>query len=218
MLYVEPPFELGQTLRGKDDNDNLINKEILGKIFMFPAQNTYLPRDGKTRRVGKPIYAVALRNESGATLYGKRVALCTATAGYAPVTSVDGYAAGAVAKDNVVIIDEFLATAGVADDDIFWGIISGPVHVLLPLAGADFNGDFAVGAAVVNSTGTTTGATTSGRISNVVFTAATAGNTSNGYDGFRMGRNMLGIALSAATTQQTTAGQQLLIDARIRWR
>lgn len=222
MLYVDPPIPLGHTLKGTDPSNSsvLINSERLGQVFLHQASNRTdgLPGTALGRRCGKPVIAVLLRNEAGFALLGKRVALCkSGTAGFGLITAVDGYAAGAVSSPNCVIVDEFLPSAGCADDDIFWGIIGGPVNVLLPLVGADMAGGFAVGDPVVASTGTTTGATTSGRVGNVSFTAATAGNTSNGFDGFRMARNLLGTALSAATSQQTTAGQQLLIDARIQW-
>ena len=62
------------------------------------------------------------------------------------------------------------------------------------------------------SPGDTTGATTSGRVSNVTVTAATAGNTLNGYDGFKMAYAVLGRAMSARTTGETTAGTDLLVD------
>lgn len=210
------PFPLGQTLRGTDDDGALINNEVLGSIHFFYAveRGAADNRGNKTRRVGKKIKAIALRNNSGATLYGKRVAILGSTAGYSGITTVIGYAA-TLALKGVVIIDEFLATSGVADKDIFWGIIEGPVTVLTPvIAGADFNGDIAVGAQLVAATGTTTGATSCGRVSNVTFTAATAGNTSNGFDGFKMAANLIGSALSARTTGETAA--DLLINAAIK--
>lgn len=221
MIYMDPPMGLGATLKGTDPQDStrLINSDRLGQVFYHAAKraDTQVPGANKTRRSGKGVLAVLLRNEAGFALLGKRVALCKATAGYSLVTAVDGYAAGAIASPNCVIVDEFLPSTGCPDDDIFWGVIGGPVHVLLPLVGADMASGFAVGDPVVASTGTTTGVTTSGRVGNVSFTAATAGNTSNGFDGFRMARNLLGVAMSAVTSQQTTAGQQILIDARIRW-
>lgn len=209
MLYVEPPFALGETLKGKDADNNLINTEILGKPFYFP----HAVSTSKARPHGRGIVAVALRNVSGLTMLGKRVVKLSAIAGYDQITAFDGYAAGGVANGLHAILDPNLSSAGVVDDDIAWCIVRGPCLVLVPLAGADFNGDIALGAELVNSTGTTSGATTSGRLSNVVFTAATAGNTSNGFDGFKMAARLIGFALSAKTTAQTTAGQDILIEA-----
>jgi hypothetical protein len=46
----------------------------------------------------------------------------------------------------------------------------------------------------------------------VTFTAATAANTLNGFDGFKMAYGVLGRAMSARTTGETTAGTKILVD------
>jgi hypothetical protein len=211
MKFVEPLFGLGTTLSGTDDDGNLINDEALGTIYEFPSRDLSSSgiRGNKTRLTDRPIVAVALRNESGLTLYGKRVAKLTETAGYSLLESVDGYAAE-LADGNVVIIDEFLETDGVADDDIFWGIISGPVTVLTSTVGADFNGDIAVGSPLVAGTGSTTGNSTSGRVSNVTLAGQTAATAA-----FSMAHNLVGVALSAKTTGNTAA--DLLINAKLQY-
>ncbi|MGH7127132.1 MAG: hypothetical protein ACREIV_01095 [Planctomycetaceae bacterium] len=215
MIKTGLPFELGETLQGTDDDANLINDSWLGQVFEVPASrlgNTTI-RGSKARRTGKPLQVIALRNESGQTLFGKRLARLTRTAGYSLVESVDGYAA-TLAEKHVIIIDEFLSTDGVADNDIFWGLFSGTVTGLTPESGASFNGDIVVGGQLVAATAATTGTSVAGRFSNVTFTAATAGNTSNGFDGFRMAANMVGVALSARTTGETNS--DLLIHAVIK--
>ena len=211
MKYVDPPFGLGETLSGKDSDSNLINSEVLGKVFEFPANDLSVSsiRGTKSRRTGRTVKAVALRNESGIKLYGKRLARLTRTAGYSIVESVDGYAA-VLAEKLIVVIDEFLATDGVADDDIFWGIIEGPVIVLTPnLAGADFNGVFSVGDELVAATGTTTGTSLVGRISNVTLVGQTG--TTEAYNAARW---TVGTAMSAATTGNTDSN--MLINACIK--
>lgn len=223
-MYLEnPPFELGETLDGTaSDGTTLINGHLLGTIFEFPAKTVGAAdnRGNKSRYSGKTIKAICLRNTSGIRLYGKRIGVINqaAAAGYDGMHVCDGYAAGGVGnRSQIVVIDEYLASTGVADDDLFWGIIAGPVKVLVPAVGADFNGDIAVGNLLVNSTGTTSQSLTqSGRVSNVTLTAATAGNTLNGYNGFQMAANAVGWALSARTTQESTAGTDVLINACIR--
>ncbi len=212
MLYCEPPFELGDTLQGSVSGagSTLMNDHWLGQVFFFPPKGT---SGNKKRPTGKGVYAIALRNEAGFALLPKRIALLTATAGYSLAQSVNGYAGGAYASKNCVFVDPYLPAAGVADDDIFWGIIGGPTTVLLPMTGADFKGDIVVGSFLVASTGTTTGATTSGRIANVTIANATAAQ-----DALDNGLAVLARALSAATTAQTTAGQELLVDACVRWK
>lgn len=214
------PFGLGETLSGKDADGNLINKHWLGMIAEFPvaASTANDNRGNKARLVGKTIRAVVLRNESGQTLYGGKVARLTATAGYSLITSVDGYMAGGVAVANPIVIDDRLATNGVADDDLFWGVFSGPqaLSTAIGTGSGDHERAIAVGDSLVNATGTTITATTSGRVTLPIFTAATAGNTSNGYDAFRFSNNLIGVALSAATTAQTNTA--ILVDTRIRFR
>lgn len=212
MIFVNPPFELGETLQGSVSGagSTLMNDHLLGQVFFFPPKGTGTNRK---RPTGKGVYAVALRNEAGIALLPKRIALLTKTAGYSLVTSVNGYAA-VYGRNNCVFIDPYLPAAGCADDDIFWGIIGGPTTVFLPTAGADFGtAAIAVGDFLVNSTGTTTGATTSGRIAGVTATNATAAQNA-----LEVGLAVIGRALSAATSDQTTAGQELLVDACIRWK
>lgn len=207
------PFELGTTLKGTDADGNLINNEILGGCFTFNNITAVATTNG-VRKVhsNEPLVVIALRNRSGVTLYGKRHAtLDVSTAGLTGVTDVKGYAD--TLGEGSVLIDEFLASNGVADKDIFWGVVEGVALTLTPETGAAFNGDIAAGADLVAATAaSSTGSTTGGRVSNVTFTAATAGNTSNGFDGYRMARNCLGTALSARTTGETSA--DLLIRVR----
>ena len=205
------PFNLGETLRGTDDDSNLINAEILGQIHFFYSnvRGAADNRGNKTRRVGKKIKAIALRNLSGITLYGKRVALLKTAAGYNLITAVDGYCA-ILGNKNVVIIDEFLSVSGVAANDIFWGILEGPVIVLTPvLTGDDFNGAITAGAQIVGATAVTTQATSSGRVSNITVATAHATNA------FTLATNMIGVALSTRTTGETN-NVDLLINACIR--
>lgn len=209
MQYVIPPFELGETFAGKDDAGTLINLSWLGQIFEFPAnqQGVSQIRGSKKRSSGRQIRAVALRNESGIALLPKRLARLVRTAGYSNVEAVDGYSA-VLAEKGIVFIDEFLPAAGVADDDIFWGIISGPTTVLTSFVNTDFNGDIAVGAELVAATGATTQDTDAGKVSNVTLPGDTAGTQA-----FQMAHRVVGVALSARTTDNTNA--DLLINACI---
>lgn len=201
MIYDKPPFELGETLSGTDDNGNLINKEWLGAIFWFPAKPYRISGPGEIvrRRTGRPIKAMICRNTSGTTLYGKRLGqLDTATtAGHGACNEVTGYTVANTDK-NFIIIDEFLASVGVADDDLFWGILEGPVIVrsqTLAAAGSVI----AKGAKVVVGTGAGTATNT---------TAGGVAMTTTCYVD-----QIVGTALSAQTTADT--GTDLLINASI---
>lgn len=200
----QPPFELGETLKGTDDSSGssvLINKEKLGVIHDFQDVDYSVSGLTSSRSLlsGHTITAVALRNESGIALLPKRVVSLTETAGRSPFTSVDGYAT-VLLKDRCVLVDPWLSSSGVADDDIFWGIIGGPAIVLTPTAGADFNGDIAVNAPLVAATGATSGNSTSGRVSNVTLPGTTGATAA-----FSAAANILGYALSAKTTGNTAA-------------
>lgn len=203
------PMPLGETLTGTDSDGNLINSENLGRVYCFDAvqlDNT----SAKTNRSGKPIMAVLLRNTSGATLYGKMLGRCTETAGKALITTVDGYTT-VLANEKCVLIDEGLATNGVANNAIFWGIISGQVIGKTPMAGAEFNATgIAVGDNLVAATGSTTGATTSGRIGGYALA-----NNTDAAGAFKQSVYKIGEALSARTSGETNS--DLLINLCIRW-
>lgn len=211
-----PPMALGETLDGKDPDSNLTNEDKLGSIYAFPNYpQTGGPNRQKSIRTAKPIIAILLRNTSGLTLLGKRFGQLDRTAGYTMTKEVAGYST-TLGNKGIVLIDPFLPATGVADDDIFWGLIAGTVPVLLPLLGSDHTADIAVNDPLVAATGTTTGATTSGRVTHVRFTNATAGETGAAFNAFNMIYGCVGRAMSARTSQETTAGADLLVDLDIK--
>jgi hypothetical protein len=210
MLYSTPPFELGETLKGYElDADgtthNLINDQWLGQKFKFPAKasNTAGPGDAKKRRCGYPITAMAVRNVSGQTLYGKRLCvLDIATAG--PIGSTGGPFATkgysvSTGQLNCAPIDEFLETKGVADDDIFWVILEGPVIVKMQT--------LAAAASVVVAGARIEAGSGAGTILNL--TSGGIGMTTTAA------MNLIGTAMSGRTTADT--GADCLIMAQIRY-
>lgn len=200
---------LGETLQGTDSGANLINSDKLGLVVEFKTFAQDVRRRGTPTRpgFGASIFAVLLRNTSGAALLPKRMALLSATAGYKPLQEAINYAS-ARGERNSVLIDPWLASAGVAANDIFWGIIGGPAIVKTPIAGSAFAGDIAVGNWLVNTTGTTTGATTSGRLGNI--TVANATDAQGAYDASAA----VGRALSARTTGETDADLLVYFNSR----
>jgi len=206
-VYSVPPFPLGETLKGTDDDGNLINGHWLGQCFKIPAnQFPSAPTTNLARQTGKPLCVVVLRNESGIALLPKRVARLKRSAGFSLQEAVDGYA-DSLAEKEIVIIDEYLDSSGVADDDIFLGVYNGPVTCVTGNTGASFNGDIAVGDQLVAGTAATTQGTASGRISNVTMTATGASAA------FNQAANLVGRAMSARTTGET--GADILVDACI---
>jgi hypothetical protein len=208
---AEPPMDLGETLKGLEGT-TLINSEKLGGVYWFDNKAT---RKSVARQTGKPLGAVLMRNTAGFVLLGKRLGQLDRTAGFAMNHNVDGYSA-INANKGVVLIDPYLASAGCADDEIFWAIFSGPALCLLPLVAADHTADIAVNDPLVAATGTTTGVTTSGRVTHVRFAVATAGGTQAALSGFDQMYGCIGRAMSAKTSQETTAGAELLVDFSIK--
>lgn len=189
MIADKLPFELGETLDGTaEDGTTLINDHWLGQVFEVPAQqlDSSQVRGGKKRLVGRSLKVVALRNVSGTTLYGKRMAQLYDSAGYSLIKEVDGYTI-VTGTGNCVLIDPFLDTVGVADDDIFWGVLEGPALVKTQaLAGAGSN--IAVGAKLIAGTGAATSGnstaggvatTTAPLVTELIATALSARTTAN---------------------------------------
>lgn len=195
------PFQLGESFRGTDNDGNTINETWLGTRAAFDAidRSTTGLTTGRSRLTGDTVCAIMLRNTSGAALLPKRFVLLDVTAGYGNFKNADGYAHD-LAIGPCVLVDPYLPTAGVADDDIFWGIYKGPATALTPTIAADFNAAISAGAPLVAATGTTSGNSTGGRVSNITLAGQTAGTVA-----FSMARNMLGYALSARTTDVTNS-------------
>lgn len=189
------PIELGSTLDGTDSAGNLINTEHEGKIFRIPDKRI----TSNKRRSNHPLTVMVVRNVSGITLYGKRIAVLKKDGGVLYGSRVDGYAA-ILADPHAVPIDDQLPSTGVANNDLFLVILHGHYTVLTDFAGAGFNGDIAVGAALVAATFNGSTSSSAGRVSNVTLAGQTAGTAS-----FNMARNILGTALSARTTGETHA-------------
>lgn len=205
MITDKPPFELGETLKGTDDNSNLINDHWLGQKFMLPAKPANSNIGGSfKRRTGAYVVAMPVRNVSGATLYGKRLCLLDATTagltnGTGGIFTTKGYATE-TGQGNVAIIDEFIETDGVADDDIFWAILEGPVKIKTQ-ATAAAAGTIAAGAKLIAGTG-----------------AATSGNSTAGGVGTTSAplcTQILGTALSTMNSASTQ--QDCLVLAHIRY-
>jgi hypothetical protein len=207
-IHERPPFKLGETLKGKDADGNLINNAWLGVVCEFVVPNTANSvRGQKSPMTGRTIKAVAVRNESGGALQGKRLGKFKQSAGYAMLESIDGYARLENDK-HIAIIDPFLPAAGVADDDIFWAVIEGPVLVTTALAG-DAGNAIAVGDLLVAATAATSGAASAGRVQ-----AFALANATDAAGAAALATGLIGTALSARTTANT--GMDLLINACIR--
>jgi hypothetical protein len=187
-LYENLPFERGATY-GATDADN--GEHLEGKEYVH---------EDKRHGTGLFVKVRIVRNTSAAALLPKRLVQFPAlagkyeerAAGYTAVTAQRGY-----------VVDEFLPAAGVPVNDLFYVVVEGPTLIKTSLAG---NGEnvIALNDPLHALTGATSGATTSGRVITGVFTGATAALAGQI-------RNVVGHALSAATTANTNS--DLLINA-----
>lgn len=210
------PFELGTTLKGTDADGNLICNEVLGGVWTFNNITTTSPTNGvRSFHTREPLVCMAVRNRSGVTLYGKRlVTFDITTAGLTGITDIKGYADTLFEKSAP--LDEFIATNGVADKDICWVVIEGVCTLMTPEVNTNMNGDIAAGADLIAATAaSSTGSTTGGRVSNVTFFNATAGETGACFRAYNLARGLVATALSAKTTDNTSA--DILCRVRARW-
>ena len=146
MLYSDPPFDLGETLKGtqkivNDDGSvttNTINEHWEGAVFEFPdVDRTPTVRGGKSRRSGGSLRAVCVRNISGGKLsvatatYGLVKGFVAATTDGATGRKAACQVSGAsIAEgDWAGVGDPELGATQVEDDDLFWLIIGGPVNI-----------------------------------------------------------------------------------------
>lgn len=209
-LNTPLPFELGETYKGTDNDGNIVTPDWAGQVFLIGSNNYGAGARTAPRRSGRQLLGVPLLNNSGVTLYGKRLGRLKRGGGVDDLSRVDGYSAAYLEK-GIVIIDEFLATNGVADKYYFWGIFQGPVTVLTPFTGAGFGGaDIAVGDLLAAATGATTQDTAAGKVVKVEQAIL-----ANSLDDFDASVNLVGRALSARTTGETNS--DLLIHAMLRY-
>lgn len=180
--YENLPFQRGRTY-GAADNTLAVHLE--GREYIHEDQNYGTGMNCKVR---------ICRNNSGIALQPKRLAKFNLTAGKGEY-DVAGYAD--VLAEPTAVIDDLLGPGGVPAGDLFYCVIAGPCLVLTDLAAGASN-VIAVGDYLHSQTAATTGATTAGRVTEAVFTGATAvlaGQITN----------VLGRAMSAATTGSTNS-------------
>ena len=186
MIHVDPPFDLGETLKGTDDDSNLINTHWEGAIYSFPdVDRSVGPRAGRTRRSGAAIRAVCVRNTSGGALtVAKKALKFDLSVGTRKVIGTVNGQSSAVNQFGGVGDNELTTT--VADDDLFWLIVGGPAEVLYK------DGEsIAVGDLLITSA-------TTGAVIEAVAGSATIGMTA--------AINVLGRALVAEGTTSSTTG------------
>ena len=137
MKDLVPDFQLGDTLTGTNDAGVLLNSALEGRVYEFPVTEEVANVLGLSKRaIGKRIHAAILRNTSGAALLPEETCVVDVTSGAGGIGSATGKA-GASAR-YAYVVDPAIGAAGVADDDLFYGIVKGPTKV--KTASATFSG------------------------------------------------------------------------------
>tara|TARA_R100001594_G_scaffold132352_1_gene172521 strand:+ start:5984 stop:6607 length:624 start_codon:yes stop_codon:yes gene_type:complete len=144
MIHVDPPFDLGETLKGTDDDGNLINEQWAGAVYQFPdVDRTPALRGGKSRRSGHVITAICLRNVNAAAELACASKLMkidlspTANSGDATAAAVTATYFNAVdalattATGELVVVGDPELADVVLKNDLFWCIIKGPAQVAM---------------------------------------------------------------------------------------
>jgi len=127
---------LGDTIQGKNDAGDLINVQLQGCEYTFPVTEEVAAAFNMTKRtVGRRITARILRNETGATLYPGEVVEVDLASGFAGLGKTISLS-GAGDRCCLVVDPAINATTGVADDDLFYAIVSGPAQVKQPASSA----------------------------------------------------------------------------------
>ena len=191
----------GKTLLAGNDNRTLTSTMAAdreGSMLVFDDVDPTVTTGAKTKRSNRTVTAMLVRNVAAAALLPKFIVKWKSGKRN---LQVDGYTC--ITNEAAAgVVDEFLGSAGVAVNDLFWIVVKGPTLIKTPLEGDGtnvINLDDILGAL----TAATSGATTAGRVGVVALTATSTGTT-NGALGNAL-FNTFGRAMSAKTTANTNA-------------
>jgi hypothetical protein len=198
-----PPFDRGHTWYDGEtiDSSNLGGTHLEGKEWVFEDVN---PSTG-VARTGRSVRCRCVRNNSNINLLPKRLVQLEATAGQ--------YSGRVIGLQNSALgrgypVDEYLPTAGVPDNDLFWIVIEGPAVCVNAVAVTTGNsigvGNWTQCQTNAASSQSTTDAVDIGRIG----LAVTSGTSATG---FQQWDALVGRALSAVATTGVT-NQDVLVD------
>lgn len=182
---------------------------IAGIIKVFKDMNytTTTGNQVKGYRSGGEVTCILVRNSSGISLLPKYAV--TWKSGKRGL-EVDGYADFSPDRAIAGLVDEFLPSSGVANNDYFWLVVRGPALALTGTA-ADETNVISVDDWLINLTAAaSTFSTTSGRVGPAVL--PTAGLTTNIT--FAQSNNLYKFAraMSAKTTSNTSADLLVHVD------
>lgn len=187
------PFPIGRTwyqgraadLAADVAAGTLTGGEFLGRIYEVEDINYASTATVKPLRSNARRKVMAVRNVSGATLARKRLVSLEISTTLC-VTSFDGYG-WVLYQQRCYPIDEFIGTAGVADDDICWVVVEGPATCTNGAA-VDTTEEIADGDALVVKAGTSATNADAGRVVKIDTTATDLPASAHiGLVGYSMG-------------------------------
>lgn len=166
-----PPFARGETYYngGTIDTNDLGGVNLEGKEFVFEPVQPGIPTT-QTDPSGRPVRVKIVRNKSGQAL--KPARLVKFKAADPAESQVDGYCY-AVGDRPAGVVDEYLPSAGVPDNDLFYIVIDGPTKVTQTHTS---NSNLSIGDRLVPTAGGASSATDdlAGRVLKQDLTGATA--------------------------------------------
>ena len=132
-LTADPKFARGQVLGilwYAYDAQNGDGSKVIGSRATFLDQNPVTKKNLSNRTVD----CIAVKNNSGSTLYAKQVVKFAAHDG-ASGTAQDlglAYVSGLASSTDTLygVVDEYLNASGVPNGEVFWLVVAGPSEVL----------------------------------------------------------------------------------------
>jgi len=125
-----PDFKLGESYAGTDTDGNLLNSPLVGRTYEFEiTEDIAAAMNMSKRSIGMRVKARIFRNTLGSALAAGDVAIVAATGGAAGLGTTTAKSSANSRLCHVV--DPALPSSGVADDDLYLGIIEGPTKAKL---------------------------------------------------------------------------------------
>lgn len=132
-------FPLGESYPGTNASGTLINSALEGRTYEFAVTEEVAEAMNMSKRtVGRRVTARIFRNIVGAPLLPGTIVTIDQTAGIEGTGQASALAG--VGEHVAYVVDPALPAAGVADDDLFLGIVRGPTTVKLVAAGVNITG------------------------------------------------------------------------------
>ncbi len=134
-VEIDHPFKRGQTFYGGTPTDAAAHANLLGKLYAFDDYAAPVGSNPPVLRSGAPVICMLVQNTSGSAIAPKM--LCEMKNDGTTSRHYLGEVMGIspTVGDRCFPADEHLPAAGVADDDFFFVVVSGPAMCVTDSAG-----------------------------------------------------------------------------------